>query len=356
MAVGCLVNVTRWIPLPFQIMNNFVISMIRFVASRLPLRSFHARRAARQLSQGRCFGTVGALVIVAGSWTLSASAAAETSSAGGIEGRIVNASSGNYLNNARVVVRGTTLATTTNEVGEYRLAGVPAGDASLAVTFAGMEAQVTTIRVAAGQTVQRDFALTLAGQDKIVQLAVYTVAEREMSGQAIALQERRNAPNIKNVISLEEFGDMGEGNVGEFLKFVPGISMAYNPQTPQSAGIRVTSPRSMLTSGSASRVRVTSPAKISRSTASAEPAGTLAPSAARITSEPMVRISWCSRPTALVSTSSERRELEQTSSARPSVAWASVARTGRISCSTTRWPARAICQAASEPARPPPIT
>ena len=52
MAVGCLLNVTRWIPLPFQIMNNFVISMIRFVGSRLRLRSFHARRAARQLSQG----------------------------------------------------------------------------------------------------------------------------------------------------------------------------------------------------------------------------------------------------------------------------------------------------------------
>ncbi len=238
MAVGCLLNVTRWIPLPFQIVNNFVIFMIRLVTGRLRLRSFHARRAARQLSQGRCFGTVGALAIVAGSWTLPASAAAETSSAGGIVGRVVNASSGNYLNNARVVVRGTTLATTTNEVGEYRLAGVPAGDALLAVTFAGMEAQVTTIRVAAAQTVQRDFALTLAGQDKIVQLAAYTVAEREMSGQAIALQERRNAPNIKNVISLEEFGDMGEGNVGEFLKFVPGISMSYNPQTPQSAGIR----------------------------------------------------------------------------------------------------------------------
>ncbi|WP_414663408.1 TonB-dependent receptor domain-containing protein [Horticoccus sp. 23ND18S-11] len=71
-----------------------------------------------------------------------------------------------------------------------------------------------------------------------MQLEAYTVVERELSGQAIALQERRSAPNIKNVISLEEFGDMGEGNVGEFLKFVPGVSMSYNPQTPQSAGIR----------------------------------------------------------------------------------------------------------------------
>ena len=35
--------------------------------------------------------------------------------------------------------------------------------------------------------------------------------------------------------------------------------------------------------------------------------------------------------------------------------WASVPRTGRISCSTTGTPAWATCQAASEPARPPPM-
>ena len=51
----------------------------------------------------------------------------------------------------------------------------------------------------------------------------------------------------------------------------------------------------------------------------------------------------------MFSASSERKELEQTSSARPSVLCASVPRTGRISCSTTGTPAAASCQAASEP-------
>ena len=45
-------------------------------------------------------------------------------------------------------------------------------------------------------------------------------------------------------------------------------------------------------------------------------------------SEPASRISACSSPTALVSASSERKELEQTSSARPSVLCASVPRNG----------------------------
>ena len=55
-------------------------------------------------------------------------------------------------------------------------------------------------------------------------------------------------------------------------------------------------------------------------------------------SEPARRISSCSRPTALVAASSERKELEQTSSASPSVLCASVMRWGRISCSTTGTP------------------
>src|SRR6202035_3627045 len=71
-------------------------------------------------------------------------------------------------------------------------------------------------------------------------------------------------------------------------------------------------------------------------------------------SEPSLRISACSSPTALLAASSERNELEQTSSARPSVRWASDIRCGRISCRTTGIPDLATCQAASEPARPAP--
>src|SRR5258705_351529 len=63
--------------------------------------------------------------------------------------------------------------------------------------------------------------------------------------------------------------------------------------------------------------------------------------------DPSLRISACSRPTALPVQSSARNELEQTSSARRSVWWASVPRTGRISCSTTGMPAWSVIYAAS---------
>src|SRR5437016_5805496 len=94
--------------------------------------------------------------------------------------------------------------------------------------------------------------------------------------------------------------------------------------------------------------------KRSRSTASAAPAGTRVSSAARITSEPSRRISSFKRPTAL-SSLSPRKELLQTSSARRSVLWTAVGWSGRISYSVTDLPSDAACQAASEPARPPPM-
>src|SRR5260370_4482466 len=66
------------------------------------------------------------------------------------------------------------------------------------------------------------------------------------------------------------------------------------------------------------------------------------------------RISSFKRPTAL-SSLSPRKELLQTSSARRSVLWTAVGRSGRISYSVTDTPSDAACQAASEPARPPPM-
>src|SRR6202000_2317053 len=85
-------------------------------------------------------------------------------------------------------------------------------------------------------------------------------------------------------------------------------------------------------------------------------AGTWLASAARMISEPSRRISACSNPTALLAASSERNEFEHTSSARPSVRWASVIRPGRISWMVTGMPDWAPSQAASEPARPAPTT
>lgn len=194
------------------------------------------------LLRSRLFRLVGAIARtgVVASLLVSRLLAADAAP-GIIAGRVASAVGGNFLNNASVRIEGTSLETSTDERGEYRFANVRPGSARVRVEFVGMEPQDATVVVASGRVTPQDFSLQLSGrrsESGIIVLESFTVEERELTAQAVAEQERRNAPNIKSVISIDQFGDMGEGNVGEFLKYVPGISITYDPQRPASASVR----------------------------------------------------------------------------------------------------------------------
>src|SRR5438445_653462 len=105
----------------------------------------------------------------------------------------------------------------------------------------------------------------------------------------------------------------------------------------------VTSPRARVIPGWPVIRSCTPCANAARSTASAAPPGTRAWSAASSTTLPSRRISALSSPWALVS-STDLKELEQTSSANRSVWCAAVIFAGRISCSVTAIPRPASAQ------------
>ncbi|MBI5770513.1 MAG: TonB-dependent receptor [Verrucomicrobia bacterium] len=174
---------------------------------------------------------------------ISVSVFAQSAATGTIAGRVANATAGLNLKQVRVAIESTLFEALTNEAGEFRLTGVPAGEVTVRATVAGLAPQSVRVRVTAGQVARQDFDLGgqeagAAARDQVVKLDAFTVAERELSAQSAALQEQRTAPNIKNVIAFEEFGDMGDGNPGEFLKFVPGIQIAMSPAIPSDATIR----------------------------------------------------------------------------------------------------------------------
>jgi hypothetical protein len=43
----------------------------------------------------------------------------------------------------------------------------------------------------------------------------------------MAINEQRFATNIKSVMSTDSFGEIAEGNVGDFAKFLPGVTIDY---------------------------------------------------------------------------------------------------------------------------------
>lgn len=167
---------------------------------------------------------------------------AQTAAPGTIEGRVLNVTNGAYLNNARVTVEGTTLQTFTNQYGEYRLTGVAPGAATLRVFYTGLGTASASVEVAAGQTARKDFQLShagTAGADATVQLDAFVVATvKETNASAIAVNEQRFAENIKNVVAADEFGAVAEGNVGEFLKFLPGVTLDYTAADARSVSVR----------------------------------------------------------------------------------------------------------------------
>ncbi len=150
-----------------------------------------------------------------------------------IEGRVFNPATGANFELARLTVEGTLLETFTDSDGRFRLVNVPAGTAQVKVFYTGLGTSTQAIAVAAGQTTQHDIALSASGTKPAatvagapVRLAKFVVGDsREMSGTAIAINEQRFAPNMKSVVSTDEFGYVPDGNVAEFLKFLPGVTM-----------------------------------------------------------------------------------------------------------------------------------
>lgn len=160
--------------------------------------------------------------------------------AGVISGRVFNAASGSALVNARVALEGTAREAITDESGSFRFANVAAGQARITVSYLGLQPQTATVSVPAGGAVQREFELVrTAAAGETVKLDAFTVVvDREMSAQAISMNEQRHAPNLKNVVAIDEFGDRGNENIGEFLLFLPGVSIATSGSEPTTVSLR----------------------------------------------------------------------------------------------------------------------
>jgi iron complex outermembrane receptor protein len=153
--------------------------------------------------------------------------AAQEAGTGVITGRVLHAVTGDALNNAQVSLKGTNRRTATDSGGFYQLTGVPAGTATIEVSFAGLDTQAATVTVTSGLGAQQDFSLTSASRygDR-VQLDPYTVnATRTTDASAIAVNEQRNARNITSVVSADEFGTIVNTNPGELLKWLPGVDV-----------------------------------------------------------------------------------------------------------------------------------
>ncbi|MFM8620356.1 MAG: carboxypeptidase-like regulatory domain-containing protein, partial [Opitutaceae bacterium] len=154
-----------------------------------------------------------------------------------LTGQVSNAATRAFLEGATVAIAGTAQSTVTDREGRFTLP-VPAGsDITVVANFTGLDPQRATVRAADGQRVTRDFALTA----EVYKLDKFTVAgEREGTALAEALQ--RQAPNVKAIVSSDTFGNVADGNVGDLLQRIAGITANYNGHDVRQVSIRGVGP------------------------------------------------------------------------------------------------------------------
>ena len=156
---------------------------------------------------------------------------AQPAATGTVQGRVYNPVSKEYVGNAEVRLDGTTQVMFTENDGAFRFDHVPAGPASITVNFTGYITAKESFTVTAGLPAVREINLmsTAAApqrEGEVIQLQAFTVSS-EREGNSKAIMAQRKNMNISTSVSSDIFGDVTDGNVGEFLKYLPGVDLDY---------------------------------------------------------------------------------------------------------------------------------
>jgi iron complex outermembrane receptor protein len=163
---------------------------------------------------------------------------------GKVSGRIFNPVTQQYVRNAEVRVAGTDAVAYSGDDGSYTLTDLPAGEVSLTVTYTGYDVATAKVALPAAGSAIQNFDLKgatyqpAAGKKdaEVVTLNSFVVSS-EREGNAKAIMDQRAALNMKNVVATDNFGEVTSGNIGEFVKYMPGVVIDYTQSDARAARI-----------------------------------------------------------------------------------------------------------------------
>lgn len=194
------------------------------------------RPARRPFTQCK---TLAAMLLIG---LLCMTSARAQSGAGTIYGRIMDAGSEKSLPSADIAIEGTNVLTQSDQSGFYTVSSVTPGEVTIVVTYAGYDTEKKTVAVGPGERVPLDFSLKLVtiyrpgitaanvtdkNRDEVIVLEKITVST-DRAGTSRAFMEQKNSMNMTNVVSTDSFGTVQGGNVADFLKNLPGITLGYD--------------------------------------------------------------------------------------------------------------------------------
>jgi carboxypeptidase family protein len=111
---------------------------------------------------------------------------------GVVEGRVVDAATGDPLPGAQVLVTGSAAETFTDRDGRFRLSAVPAGDRTVVVTYLGRQDATVEAKVVAGATQRLDIQMRMVAFEESVSVPGQLIldAATRSSSQSMACNIR----------------------------------------------------------------------------------------------------------------------------------------------------------------------
>lgn len=197
--------------------------MVFTIGSRDPVWCFTMFKPTRLLplhSAGRAprgffvSGRAGALVAL----LAAACAAMPAAFAATLTGRVVDANTGANLLGTTVSLRELNRDATTDRAGEFAFHDLPAGAYTVVASYIGYEDVTQKVVVSDDRITRAD--LSVGGE--LVTLGKFVV-EGNREGQARALQQKRTADNIIDVVSADSLGKLPDGNAAEAVRRLPGV-------------------------------------------------------------------------------------------------------------------------------------
>ncbi|NNF04926.1 MAG: TonB-dependent receptor plug domain-containing protein, partial [Rhodothermales bacterium] len=137
---------------------------------------------------------------------------------GQIAGRVIDAESGERLQDANVVLQELEVGSATTADGSFRIPGVPSGRYTVAVSLVGYVSWQSEIDVRSGETTTLDVILSPA----VVEIPELIVERQSMIGGSAALAEVPGSAHLVSPRALETFKHT---DVSRALRTVPGLNI-----------------------------------------------------------------------------------------------------------------------------------
>jgi len=140
--------------------------------------------------------------------------------AGTIVGRVSDADKGGYLPGASVTLVGTGRVATTDGEGRFRFVDVPGGTATLRTSYLAYSDDIETVDVPDTGAVP----VSVSMGENVLKLDQFVVAGYR-EGRSRALQQKKSASNIMDIVSADSVGNLPDQNVAEALSRLAGVNV-----------------------------------------------------------------------------------------------------------------------------------